>query len=78
MIDNCWHKRRMQFTAGPQQMTFYACPACSPDLVAGRVSCFRAIRDTPAMPANMEKARGEHCAICGIDIDGEGGNDSRS
>jgi len=46
--------RRMQFCAGPETHTFYACEEHTPDLEKGDVSCFLILRNEPVVPVSVD------------------------
>lgn len=39
--------RKLQFEAGPEQHEFFACEEHKPDLEAGKVTCFFAVKAHP-------------------------------
>lgn len=57
------YSRRMQFTAGPHRVTFYACPAHWADLESGRgVPCFVPIPGEGVRDRGVNT--GERCDLC--------------
>lgn len=46
--------RRMQFEAGPEKQTFYACADCLPELRKGQVMCFLVLRDEDVQPVDPD------------------------
>lgn len=47
-------KREMQFCAGPEHHTFYACAEHAPDLEAGQVSCFLILCNRHVEPVDLD------------------------
>ena len=55
-------KRKMQFCAGPQHHTFYACPEHKRDLERGDVSCFLILKSQPVLDVDPDDE--EDCWFC--------------
>lgn len=54
--------RRMQFCAGPQTHTFYACADHAADLAGGAVSCFLVMTNEPVR--RVDPAEEITCDLC--------------
>lgn len=54
--------RRMQFCAGPEKHTFYACRECLPDLEAGDVQLFLRLPNEPVQPVSEDEEI--RCDLC--------------